>query len=103
MPHRVLRLRRNHPSATPRASRLRRAFTLAELLIVIAIIGVLISILLPTLSSARRSANAAKCLAQLRDLGLAFQQYAQDNRRAFPMVEYSPPASQVVPGTPARR
>jgi prepilin-type N-terminal cleavage/methylation domain-containing protein/prepilin-type processing-associated H-X9-DG protein len=103
MLHRVLRPRRNHPSATPPASRGRRAFTLAELLIVIAIIGVLISILLPTLSSARRSANAAKCLAQLRDLGLAFQQYAQDNKRAFPVVEYSPPASYVVPGTPARR
>ena len=103
MSHRVLRLRRSHPSASPRASRVRRAFTLAELLIVIAIIGVLISILLPTLSSARRSANAAKCLAQLRDLGLAFQQYAQDNRRAFPVVEYSPPASHIVPGTLARR
>ena len=103
MLHRVLRLRRNHSLATPCASRARRAFTLAELLIVIAIIGVLISILLPTLSSARRSANAAKCLAQLRDLGLAFQQYAQENKRAFPVVEYSPPATHVVPGTPARR
>jgi prepilin-type N-terminal cleavage/methylation domain-containing protein/prepilin-type processing-associated H-X9-DG protein len=107
MPNRVLRPRRNHPSATPpvsrRAFRASRAFTLAELLIVIAIIGVLISILLPTLGAARRSANSAKCLAALRDLGLAFQQYAQDNRRAFPVVEYSPNANVLTPGSPARR
>jgi len=101
MLHRVLRPRRNHLSATPPVKR--QAFTLAELLIVIAIIGVLISILLPTLGAARRSANAAKCLAQLRDLGLAFQQYAQDNKRAFPVVEYSPPASFIIAGTPLRR
>jgi prepilin-type N-terminal cleavage/methylation domain-containing protein/prepilin-type processing-associated H-X9-DG protein len=81
-----------------------RAFTLAELLIVIAIIGVLISILLPTLGSARRAANSAKCLAALRDVGLAFQQYAQENKRAFPIVEYSPPPATIVPtGAPTRR
>jgi prepilin-type N-terminal cleavage/methylation domain-containing protein/prepilin-type processing-associated H-X9-DG protein len=102
MLHRVLRPRRNHPSATPPVKHARRAFTLAELLIVVAIIGVLISILLPTLGAARRSANSAKCLAQMRDLGLAFQQYAQDNRRAFPIVEYSPPAAYILSG-PARR
>src|SRR3954462_7010445 len=88
-------------SRPPRS--VRRAFTLAELLIVIAIIGVLISILLPTLGAARRSANSAKCLAQLRDLGLAFQQYAQDNKRAFPVVEYSPQPQYIIAGTPARR
>jgi prepilin-type N-terminal cleavage/methylation domain-containing protein/prepilin-type processing-associated H-X9-DG protein len=104
MPHRVLRRRRNHPSATPSVvTRSHRAFTLAELLIVIAIIGVLISILLPTLGAARRSANAAKCLAAMRDLGLAFQQYAQDNKRAFPVVEYWPAATQLSPWSPQRR
>jgi prepilin-type N-terminal cleavage/methylation domain-containing protein/prepilin-type processing-associated H-X9-DG protein len=105
MPHRVLRRRRNHSSATPSpvTRRTAAAFTLAELLIVIAIIGVLISILLPTLGAARRSANAAKCLAAMRDLGLAFQQYAQDNKRAFPVVEYWPPATQLSPWSPQRR
>ena len=101
MLHRVLRPRRNRSSAMPPVTR--SGFTLAELLIVIAIIGVLISILLPTLGAARRSANSAKCLAALRDMGLAFQQYAMENKRAFPVVEYSPPASQLLPGTPARR
>src|SRR5688500_18625700 len=98
---RVLRPGRNHPSAT--AAR-RSAFTLAELLIVIAIIAVLISILLPTLGAARRSANSAKCLAQLRDIGLAFAQYAQDNKRAFPVVEWAPPPGFLVPpDAPPRR
>jgi prepilin-type N-terminal cleavage/methylation domain-containing protein/prepilin-type processing-associated H-X9-DG protein len=95
--HRELRPRRN-------SSARNRGFTLAELLIVIAIIAVLISILLPTLGAARRAANSAKCLASLRDLGLAFQQYAQENKRAFPIVEYSPPTSYIVPtGFPTRR
>ena len=101
MLHRVLRHRRNHPSATPPVTH--KAFTLAELLIVIAIIGVLISILLPTLGAARRSANAAKCLAAMRDLGLAFQQYAGDNKRAFPVVEYWPAPTALSPWSPQRR
>ncbi|MEA2707969.1 MAG: hypothetical protein QOF78_570 [Phycisphaerales bacterium] len=101
MLHCALRHRRNHPFASPPVKR--NAFTLAELLIVIAIIGVLISILLPTLGSARRAANSAKCLAQLRDLGLAFQQYAMENKRAFPVVEYAPPPAQLIAGSPPRR
>ena len=87
--------RRNHDGSPA-------GFTLAELLIVIAIIAVLISILLPTLGAARRAANSSKCLASLRDLGLAFQQYAQDNKRAFPVVEWSPPAGFVTDGIPNR-
>lgn len=73
-----------------RHGRPRRAFTLAELLIVIAIIAVLISVLLPALSAARRSAQTVKCLSALRQLGSAFQQYAQDNKRAFPVVRWAP-------------
>ena len=106
MLHRDLRPRRDCSPDSARVSPrgLKGGFTLAELLIVIAIIGVLISILLPTLGSARRAANSAKCLAALRDVGLAFQQYAQENKRAFPVVEYSPPVSYIVPtGAPTRR
>jgi len=74
---------------TPRALAL-RAFTLAELLIVIAIIAVLISVLLPSLAAARRSAATVKCLSSLRNIGSAFQMYAQDNHRFFPVVRWCP-------------
>lgn len=81
----------------------RSAFTLAELLIVIAIIGVLIGILLPTLASARRAAATVKCLAALKQIGSAFQTYAQENQRAFPISQYSPPAANLLAGDPQDR
>lgn len=81
--------------SAPRHARREHAFTLAELLIVIAIIAVLIGILLPALSAARRSAASVKCLASLKDLGTAFQQYAQENDRYFPVVRWEPAAGTI--------
>jgi prepilin-type N-terminal cleavage/methylation domain-containing protein/prepilin-type processing-associated H-X9-DG protein len=57
----------------------RRGFTLVELLVVIGIVAVLLAILLPTLGKARREANRAFCLNNLRNMQLAQVQYANDN------------------------
>ena len=60
-------------------------FTLVELLVVIGIIGLLVSILLPTLNNAREQARKTQCAAGLHNLGVAMQIYANENRRKLPM------------------
>jgi prepilin-type N-terminal cleavage/methylation domain-containing protein/prepilin-type processing-associated H-X9-DG protein len=58
-----------------RRSVCRAGFTLVELLVVISIIGVLLGIILPAVESARESARSTQCKSNLRQLGLAYEQY----------------------------
>jgi prepilin-type N-terminal cleavage/methylation domain-containing protein len=62
----------------------RPAFTLIELLIVMAIISLLLSILLPALGRARETSRRTVCGSNLRQMAIAFSQYAQENDSWFP-------------------
>lgn len=59
-------------------TRRNRAFTLIELLIVIAILALLAAILFPAFLQAQEKARAASCTSNLKQIGVAFQMYAQD-------------------------
>jgi len=73
---------------TARPSPSLRAFTLVELLVVVAIIGMLASLALPSLKAGIERAKGARCIGNLRQIGAAVQQYVADpgNNNQFPPI-----------------
>jgi len=67
----------------------KRAFTLIEVLVVVAIIAMLIAVLTPSLSEAKRISKRTTCLSNLHEAGLAVQEYVQQHGEKFPtLCEY---------------
>ena len=68
----------------------RGGFTLIELLVVIAIIAILAAILFPVFQRVRENARRTACLSNMKQLGLAFTQYNQDNDELMPSAVKGP-------------
>jgi prepilin-type N-terminal cleavage/methylation domain-containing protein/prepilin-type processing-associated H-X9-DG protein len=75
----------------------RTGFTLIELLVVIAVIAILAAILFPVFAKVREKARQTACVANLKQLGLAFMQYNQDYDESMPPA-FDPSYPGVGPG-----
>jgi len=64
------------------------AFTLTEILVVVAIIGIVAALLVPMLRSAQKKAQEAKCASNIRQLGMALLQFSADNDGMMFYVPY---------------
>ena len=71
-----------------------RAFTLIELLEVVAIIGILAAILFPVFARARENARRSSCMSNLKQMGLGMMMYVQDYDETFPAWYYNNPSTQ---------
>lgn len=79
--------RRRQRTAFPRS-----AFTLTELLVVVAVIGILASLLLPVLGKAKAQARSTECLSNLRQLHLGWSLFVSDHEDALPPNNDTPEA-----------
>jgi prepilin-type N-terminal cleavage/methylation domain-containing protein/prepilin-type processing-associated H-X9-DG protein len=78
----------------------KKGFTLIELLVVISIIALLVSILLPALSSAREQARITVCAAHIRGLGNGVLLYASDNKDSLPNLALAKTNTITTKGSP---
>ncbi|PYJ96253.1 MAG: hypothetical protein DME23_21370 [Verrucomicrobia bacterium] len=84
-------------------SELARAITLVELLVALAIVGVLAGLLLPVVGKAKEAGRATACLSNLRQVGIALQLYTQDNNNRLPLMRdrsfdtNAPPVTNALP------
>ncbi len=73
-----------------RMRKLKKGFTLVELLVVIAIIGILMGLMAPAIAKVRALAHSTYCKNNLKELGVAFNNYATDNGDFMPYVAVLP-------------
>lgn len=76
------------------------AFTLIEILVVIAIIAILAAILFPVFARARENARRSSCQSNLKQIGLGVAQYVQDYDETYPLLEDSGSGGVFLTGTP---
>jgi len=78
-----------------------RGFTLVELLVVVAIIGLLISLMIPALGKAKVRARKVACGGTLHGLSVAMKVYLSENRERYPVAAQMPSVNTSLPALPA--